>query len=485
LLLNAVNNRQFSALTPELQTQFANLFVHNDEKTLLKNSRVEDRLPFYAAKQLNVVKRQDGKHILIIGLPELDGNNVETGKYRQQAIKYEDLFNPDDDSTRRMVVRAIARNMHWNTDRDTMAKTFGGQDTRLIVNYLENYFKNNPGEEEYSLFGVPEFTFNKSDLFEVDATGQPIKLKEGLTVAGWMIKNGKLSTDVSDNIFKDPWVFTSGQQQDTSADSIVTGENNAVLTGTGDIDMTKTIPLQDKPANTKNINLFDEENYKGLPGILKDKKVVKEQPLEELPKKILIADPKEKDKKYQNAGEFAKYIKDKMQAIAKNLNESGKFSVTIKVPENIDERLSSGGLQMKQVQERYSRNSSHKVYPYVTINSDGSMVLLFSNYARTTGATVVNGVYQTKKSGGLMNRESAMQWLKDKLGIPEYDVLFTDLVMTSVENGEPVFGVTNVALDRLREEFVGTFKLNPIGGRGLHYHEAWHYVNLLLHDQKT
>jgi hypothetical protein len=84
-----------------------------------------------------------------------------------------------------------------------------------------------------------------------------------------------------------------------------------------------------------------------------------------------------------------------------------------------------------------------------------------------------------------MNRSEALSWLKHKLGISEYDVLVSEIAMRSVENGKPVFGVMNVAFDTLREEFAPSFILNPIGGRGLHYHEAWHYVNLLLHDTTT
>jgi hypothetical protein len=163
--------------------------------------------------------------------------------------------------------------MHWNTDRDTMANTFGGSTTNLILQYLENYFKNNPQEETYSLYGVPEFTFNKHDLFNVDETGTPISSKNDVYVMSWMLKTGKLFTDVSDNVFKDPWVFV-GTPKSNSSDTILTGENNAVKTGTGDIDINETIEQQkgnrgkDENKQTVEFNLFDEEKYKNLPGLI-------------------------------------------------------------------------------------------------------------------------------------------------------------------------------------------------------------------------
>nr|DAS39562.1 MAG TPA: F/Y rich C-terminus [Caudoviricetes sp.] len=56
--------------------------------------------------------------------------------------------------------------------------------------------------------------------------------------------------------------------------------------------------------------------------------------------------------------------------------------------------------------------------------------------------------------------------------------------MRSID-GVEVFGVTQVVVDKIAEEMVGMFQLSREGGSGLHYHEAWHYVNLLMHDGKT
>jgi hypothetical protein len=70
------------------------------------------------------------------------------------------------------------------------------------------------------------------------------------------------------------------------------------------------------------------------------------------------------------------------------------------------------------------------------------------------------------------------------LGIDESNILLTKAVMRSTTN-ESVFGLTNVALDRIIGEIFGYFKFSERANAGIEYHEAWHYVNLLLHDENT
>ena len=48
-----------------------------------------------------------------------------------------------------------------------------------------------------------------------------------------------------------------------------------------------------------------------------------------------------------------------------------------------------------------------------------------------------------------------------------------------------MFGLTNVALDRIAGEITGYMKFSEYADAGIEYHEAWHYVNLLMHDKET
>jgi hypothetical protein len=181
---------------------------------LLSNSNVEAQLPYYAAKQLAIVNGN-----LIIGMPVVDNNGMPVldrmgrMQFRQQAYTQTSLFgsDPQAEKNRIAVVRAIASQMHWNTESVAMEEKFGESNTNLIAEELEDFFNDNPDEETFTLAGVPEFSFNKHDLFEVDdETGEVIRVKKNMSMAAWMLHSGKLMSDVGDTIFKDPFVFASG-----------------------------------------------------------------------------------------------------------------------------------------------------------------------------------------------------------------------------------------------------------------------------------
>jgi hypothetical protein len=74
--------------------------------------------------------------------------------------------------------------------------------------------------------------------------------------------------------------------------------------------------------------------------------------------------------------------------------------------------------------------------------------------------------------------------LVDTLGIDGDNIVLTKAIMRSATN-EPVFGLTNVALDRIAGEVTGYIKFSEYADEGIQYHEAWHYVNLLMHDKNT
>jgi hypothetical protein len=65
-------------------------------------------------------------------------------------------------------------------------------------------------EQEVSLFGCPQLTFKAKDFYEIkngELSGVDVN------VTSWMLKNGKLKTDLSETPFKDPFVFANGVKQ--------------------------------------------------------------------------------------------------------------------------------------------------------------------------------------------------------------------------------------------------------------------------------
>jgi len=57
-------------------------------------------------------------------------------------------------------------------------------------------------------------------------------------------------------------------------------------------------------------------------------------------------------------------------------------------------------------------------------------------------------------------------------------------IKSAVDDNE-VFGVVDAAVNTITGELFGYIGLSRRGGVGSQYHEAWHYVNLLIHDEQT
>jgi len=96
----------------------------------------------------------------------------------------------------------------------------------------------------------------------------------------------------------------------------------------------------------------------------------------------------------------------------------------------------------------------------------------------------LGGVYSTTRSSQKMNEDKAVNYLVEKLGIDKSNVIVTNAIMKSVAD-EEIFGMVDLCHDSLLGGLTGYITLSRHGGMGVTYHEAWHYVNLLLHDKDT
>ena len=68
-------------------------------------------------------------------------------------------------------------------------------------------------------------------------------------------------------------------------------------------------------------------------------------------------------------------------------------------------------------------------------------------------------------------------------GNPVFVVLaiVENAIFKSASSGEEVYGLVNLSLNALND-LSADIRLSSKAGKGVHYHEAWHYVNLLMHD---
>jgi len=99
--------------------------------------------------------------------------------------------------------------------------------------------------------------------------------------------------------------------------------------------------------------------------------------------------------------------------------------------------------------------------------------------ATPKGRAKALGLFSTTRGRGKMNEEKAKAWLNEKLGIDPTDVITTKAVLRT-HSDEEAYGVLRVAFDRILNEFKPTVTLRETAGRGIEYHEAWHYVSMLL-----
>lgn len=495
LLFGRLNKSLLPLNNEGSQQQFATLFVNNGEDTILNDSNVEAILPYYAAKQLCVINGN-----LIIGIP------IGNGQYRKRSYSAASIFDNTEAAykNRLEIVRAIASQMHWNTEKQTMNEKFGGEMTINIATELEAWFNANPEEDVFTLANVPEFQFNKHDLFEIDKnTGKVLRIKRNMSMAAWMLCTGKLLTDVGDTVLKDPFVFADGIKITPKAKLRTDAEAADAILDTGDIDVDKTeahkviilndptkqlsvrqrVPTAANPNSPAAKAIFhDEQEY--IDAMIEQERSINSAMTQRHGPavRIIALDlPNLAGQKNLTVEELKRVVKDKIDGLIKGIDPK-----TIKANKlNIDDDTFSSVTDDNYRQLMNPRGQGWLLT--ARIFEDGYIKLYPQRYvggaARPQKGSpfIINGVYQTRKTGGDFNEPAVRKWLHDKLGFDDSQVFVANAMLRGTENKE-VFGVTNIAFDVVANTIVGNMILRNNGGVGIHYHEAWHYINLLLHS---
>lgn len=150
--------------------------------------------------------------------------------------------------------------------------------------------------------------------------------------------------------------------------------------------------------------------------------------------------------------------------------EESKKTTTIELPQQgkaltYDETIAAG-LTPKQG------------YTYVR-KADGKYVILPNNSRVLQKMLGNKGVFSTVRGEGTLDIAATKKWLHDTLGIDPDDVMVTNAAMRAI-NTPSAYGLLQSVFDRIHDEFVARIVLSTKGGAGVEYHEAWHYVSLLL-----
>ena len=96
-------------------------------------------------------------------------------------------------------------------------------------------------------------------------------------------------------------------------------------------------------------------------------------------------------------------------------------------------------------------------------------------------AKFVQGFTSTERGEGSFERETALKWLEDTLGItPENtDILVVNAIASTLSDAR-VYGLMRVAADSISGQLNPQFIFSNDAGKGIEYHESFHYVTQLL-----
>lgn len=90
------------------------------------------------------------------------------------------------------------------------------------------------------------------------------------------------------------------------------------------------------------------------------------------------------------------------------------------------------------------------------------------------------GVPSQERGEGQIDYEKSKKWLNETLGIPKDNILSTRSAIKLANLPGDAYGVMEVAFDRISQEFVPMITLSKKSGKGIEYHEGYHYVSLLV-----
>lgn len=485
MLTNKLNEKYYpnNNASDEIRKAFIDFFIHNGEKTTstTKNtSRALNRFKYYADKQLSWdLNENTNQYELTIVLPDENGNRV------QRHFSANTLFAGTEQSNNLIkdIIYHISKNIHWNTDIDAMSSKIDYN----IMKQLGQYFEDT-GNDKFSFLNLDELSFNKEDLFtEVDGKLIP----KDISVLAWMLKTGKLMSDVAPQVFKDPFIYATGVSQQSPARRATDSLKTTPVSNTSGVIEQKKIDKQKKEKfdkfNKEKIDRLSKKFRKLAPSF----QVLLSDSIDQANKTLELANTNNiaqqhgglsdrimLDYKPNTGANIKKEIEDKVREFAKNTNYDIK---------DIDMQSLD---QFSDNQLRINLVKTH--IPYVWLYKDGHVrvslntitniqsTIQTSRNKKVNNANAVTGVF-SEEGGGTLNVRKARAFLNEVLGLSEDKVFITNGIIASFDNRE-AYGCVTASSDAITEAIIG---LSTQAGSGVEYHEAWHYVNLLLHNDIT
>lgn len=392
---------------------------------------------------------------------------------------------------RKFVMQMMKRNLHWNTNihdyegNAAMTSRFSDR-PGFLISYLKTLFYDQTGKrkvdsdgkviDEVSLFGNSDLTFRHSDFFNADGSvNSPM-------VLAWLIKTGKVNTNAGTNkndMFKAPFVYPSGVKQATPS--------------------TKIVEQEKKQAAPKKKPVKQESAQQGVSRVSKDWHPTRKEMNDAGLHTILAPEEAERVRAQYDQKESNK----KNGRVLKDI-----VGIEIDLNRTTNDKVGDAKEQIRQKVKAYIKNVLHKsedecevVSKLIDNNNNWENFLQFGViivHTEVNGKTVLNlnfyngrqqglvsgvfGVYSTERGEGTIDTEKSKQWLRDTLGLDEDQMIVVNAIHRSVSD-TIAYGLTDISANAITGEIQGTIFLSKQSGLGNEYHEAFHYVNLLLHNR--
>lgn len=397
------------------------LIVNQGEKTRLA-SKKEAELQFLAKKQLGFDPEEE---VFYFASPK-------NGVYRRTSVSLSKVKT--DPNVRIAIVWYLMQNYHWNTDKNVLSQALPEKLRDLGTRVLT---PDNPKLVLYS----GELEFTAAELGLVQKNGKYVKEEVAPPAIAWAINSGKLLTDMGEYAFKDGFIYAEGITMDQSE---------------------APVTVSNKPIN------------KPTPVVTEQKNPVPEKTEEKKP----VAQPEQTEQKA--TPENRQNRRAKAQELARSLKQPDANAPKVSrymTAEEAKEYAESRGQKVATSNFVYLYDAEGK--PQMLIKS--MLIKVFQEIGQEP-TFYVTGMYSTEENEvGRISQDlrEAKTWLMEKLGLDVDQVMVFNGVMRAASNGPRVYGVTRLAVNGLANIILGQG-----AAKGIQYHEAWHYANLLVHSPR-
>lgn len=494
---------------PAFKDQFvniiANMIVNHGKFTMLPNDKPRNYPGWLINKQLDVTNENgqvwlhignagttvvDGVvHRMIDDVDQLTGGNRWIARQQYTgasvlSVNLNELFKPENEILRKRIIAQINNSFHWNTELFSSDNETSMLDAikAEFLTYLDTNKLWAPGQT-IRLFNNPNLEFNYDDFH--DNTGKRRTIKE-TTLLAWMLKTGKLTTNAGTNssdMFTAPFVFPTG------VNTVSTNDNTQVA---------KEVAQTKKKSKTKSKVLTTDfaewlnskEHIGSIPqdqrSLVIDTDLFTKTNGKVASKVVLWVDPVIELEDFKNeVRRKAEEIIPELIADFKQkhpdlkLNEKPLYAIPYG-PDGGGNQCPDG-LGHPCVTIRLVKGREFRICIDSLSHTNGMIKKVIGT---SSTSNYITGVYSRVRGKGHIDTTKSRKWLQDTLGLSEDQVVVTSAFSRALSSLK-AYAVTNLAVDAITNEVFGRIILGEEGGLGEEYHEAWHYVNLLLHNKSS